>query len=180
MQLHLVDTDPALVAAWKEFFNPFPEVVVHHDNILAVADNTVVSPANGFGFMDGGIDQVYRDVFGPQVEQRMQEAIARRPEGHLPVGASLLLRTGHSRIPFLIVAPTMLMPEPASGSDCYRAMRAVLRLADQNAELVRAIYCPGLATGVGRVSPAIAAEEMARAYSDWNEARNGCGGNFEG
>ena len=40
--------------------------------------------------------------------------IPRRPEGHLPVGASLVVRTGHERIPHLIVAATMLSPETAS------------------------------------------------------------------
>jgi hypothetical protein len=60
-------------------------------------------------------------------EDLLAEAIARRPEGHLPVGASLVVRTGHPRIPYLIVAPTMVLPEAVSADHCYRAMRAVLR-----------------------------------------------------
>ena len=43
------------------------------------------------------------DFFGSQLQERVQDAIARRPGGHLPVGASLVVRTGHGRIPFLIV-----------------------------------------------------------------------------
>jgi O-acetyl-ADP-ribose deacetylase (regulator of RNase III) len=61
----------------------------------------------------------------------------------------------------------MLLPEAVGEDACYRALRAVLRLAGQNPQLARAVYCPGLATGVGGVAPAVAAQEMARAYADW-------------
>jgi O-acetyl-ADP-ribose deacetylase (regulator of RNase III) len=171
MHLYLADLDPALVAAWFEAFQPFPEVTISQADLLAVAENAVVSPANSFGFMDGGIDRAYTDFFGRQLERRVQEAIARRPEGHLPVGASLVVRTDNSRIPYLIVAPTMLLPEAVSEDHCYRAMRAILRVAAGLPEVGRAVFCPGLGTGVGMVAPRMAAREMAEAYSDWRRGR---------
>jgi O-acetyl-ADP-ribose deacetylase (regulator of RNase III) len=167
VQLYLVDVNPALVAAWKTFFEPFPQVIIRQGDILAAAHNAVASPANCLGFMDGGIDQVYADFFGAHVEDKVREAIARRPEGHLPVGAAVAVKTGHRRVPLLVVAPTMLLPEAVGEDTCYRAFRAVLRLAGQHRELGKAVYCPGLATGVGGVSPSDAAREMARAYADW-------------
>jgi O-acetyl-ADP-ribose deacetylase (regulator of RNase III) len=173
MRLSLVDLDCVLVTAWVEAFQSFPEVTIQQSDLLAVAENTVVSPANGFGFMDGGIDRVYADFFGRQVEVRVMEAIARRPEGHLPVGASLVVRTGHPRIPYLIVAPTMILPEAVNEDHCYRAMRAVLRLASQLPDVGREVFCPGLGTGVGMVPPQSAAKEMARAYSDWRRQAGG-------
>lgn len=60
MQLHLVDTNAVLVAAWKDEFQQIDDVAVLHANLLAVAENTVVSAANSFGFMDGGIDKALR------------------------------------------------------------------------------------------------------------------------
>jgi O-acetyl-ADP-ribose deacetylase (regulator of RNase III) len=39
-------------------------VTVHQVSILDVACDAVVSPANSFGFMDGGIDAVYLSLFG--------------------------------------------------------------------------------------------------------------------
>jgi O-acetyl-ADP-ribose deacetylase (regulator of RNase III) len=167
MRLHLVDADPEVVAALRDAFRSFPEVEVARGNLLAVAHNTVVSPANSYGFMDGGIDRAYLDFFGTAIEGRVREAIARRPEGHLPVGASLVIRTGHARIPYLLVAPTMLAPEAVTSDSCYRAMRAVLRLADSHTEAGQIIFCPGLGTGVGMVDPSQAAEAMAQAYKDW-------------
>lgn len=167
MRLHLVDYSGHLVNAWTEAFGQFPEVTVQQGDLLSIAENCVVSPANSFGFMDGGIDAAYRAFFGAQIKRTVQDAISRRPEGHLPVGASLVVRTGHQRVPFLIVAPTMMMPEQVESRHCYRAMRAVLRIAGADAEVGRDVYCPGLATGVGIVPPDNAAAMMAEAYRDW-------------
>jgi O-acetyl-ADP-ribose deacetylase (regulator of RNase III) len=83
------------------------------------------------------------------------------------VGASLAIRTGHARVPFLIVAPTMHTPEEVPSENCYRAMRAVLRLVEAESELALDVFCPGLATGTGRVPAADAAREMFKAYEDW-------------
>ena len=173
MKLHLVDTDALLVAAWRTEFASFPEVDIQHADILAVAHHCVVSPANSHGFMDGGIDDQYRKYFGPGIERIVQEAILQRPEEMLPVGASLAVRTGHQHIPWLIVAPTMEMPEPVPAEHSARAFGAVLRLAARHPELSTDIFCPGLATGVGHVPPDMAAKEMASAYSAWRiYARN--------
>ena len=169
MHLHLVDVNAAVVEAWKVAFDGFPEVSVQHGDILAVAHNTVVSPANSLGFMDGGIDAAYLAFFGPQIQSKVQDAIRRRPDGQLPVGASLIVRTGHPRIPFLVVAPTMMLPEAVSADHAYRALRAVLRIAGTDPEVGKDIFCPGLTTLTGRVAPAAAAGEMAAAYRDWKE-----------
>jgi O-acetyl-ADP-ribose deacetylase (regulator of RNase III) len=98
----------------------------------------------------------------------VREAVTRRPEGHLPVGASLVVHTGDTRVPFLIVAPTMSVPEEVMSNNCYRAMRAVLRVA--TGEVGRDVYCPGLATGVGMVPPENAAAMMSQAYGDWKRS----------
>jgi O-acetyl-ADP-ribose deacetylase (regulator of RNase III) len=170
MNLHLVDFNGHLVTAWIEAFKQFPEVSIDQGDLLAVAEHCVVSPANSYGFMDGGIDAAYRAFFGAQIERRVQEVVTQRPEGHLPVGASLVVRTGHERVPFLIVAPTMTVPEQVESRNCYRAMRAILRVAGTDAEVGRDVFCPGLATGVGMVRPRNAAAMMAEAYRDWKRS----------
>jgi O-acetyl-ADP-ribose deacetylase (regulator of RNase III) len=167
MNLHLVDFNGHLVNAWVEAFEQFPEVTIQQGDLLAVARHCVVSPANSYGFMDGGIDAAYRAFFGVQIERTVQDAVTRRPEGHLPVGAGLVVRTGHNRVPYMIVAPTMTVPEQVESRNCYRALRAVLRVAGTDAEIGQDVYCPGLATGVGMVPPENAATEMALAYGDW-------------
>jgi len=165
--LVLVDHMPDLVACWQQAFAAFPEVRISQGNILAVAENALVSPANSYGFMDGGIDQQYIDFFGPDLQAGVTNAIARRREGYLPVGASLIVATGHQRIPYLIVAPTMTIPEPVPASHSYRALLAALRAAQQQHAVIRQVFCPGLGTGTGRVPVEAAADEMAAAYRDW-------------
>jgi O-acetyl-ADP-ribose deacetylase (regulator of RNase III) len=118
--------------------------------------------------MDGGIDYVYYHYFGADIQVKVQQAIARRPEGMLPLGASLIVKTGDSKIPFLLVAPTMEMPGAVGFSHCYHAMVAILRAAHTSPQNISDVFCPGLATGVGRVAPEYAAQEMAVAYHDWN------------
>jgi O-acetyl-ADP-ribose deacetylase (regulator of RNase III) len=165
-----VDTDKDTADALKRAFSAFSEVCVLNDDLLAVAENTIVSPANSQGFMDGGIDAAYSAAI-PDVEDRVREAIARRPEGHLPLGAALIVSVTHARIQYVIAATTMLMPEAVDSTHAYRAMRAVLRVASAHHERVHSVYCPGLCTGVGMVSPRSAAEAMAKAYGDWKAPR---------
>jgi O-acetyl-ADP-ribose deacetylase (regulator of RNase III) len=167
--MHFVDTDGDVVQELRRAFAGIEEVVCAVGDILAVAENALVSPANSYGFMDGGIDAAYSAFFGPQLQSTVQDAINRRPGGLLPVGASLAVRTGHPRIPFLIVAPTMHTPEEVPSENCYRAMRAVLRLVQTETAIGSEVFCPGLATGTGRVPPADAAREMLRAFKDWRD-----------
>jgi O-acetyl-ADP-ribose deacetylase (regulator of RNase III) len=172
-RLTLVDTNADLVAAWQTTFRGL-SVAIEQGDILQLAENTLVSPANSLGIMDGGIDAAYTEYFGLALSAHVQEAISRRPEGLLPVGAAILLRTGHRRIPLLISAPTMELPGPVPATNAYRAMRAVLRTAAGAPGLVTHVYCPGLATGVGHVEPTDAAEAMARAFEDWSRSSDAC------
>jgi len=110
--------------------------------------------------------------FGTEIEAKVREAIGRRPEAHLPIGSSLIVNTGHAVIPFLLIAPTMESPEMVEPNNAYRAMRAILRIASAHEEIGRALFCPGLCTGVGRVQPLDAAKEMVRAYQDWSINRH--------
>lgn len=165
--LHLVDTNSELVRCWEESFAGLEGVWIQHADLLKVAHTCVVSPANSYGFMDGGIDQMYLSFFGRGIEDRVREAVLSRPEGYLPVGASLLIPTGHLAIPNLVLAPTMLMPERVETANAYRAMRAVLRI--MNTANLREVFCPGLGTGVGSIPPQEAAKMMADAYLHWQK-----------
>jgi O-acetyl-ADP-ribose deacetylase (regulator of RNase III) len=171
MKLRFVDINPLVAEALAESFSSHPEVEVRSGDILEEARHCLVSPANSFGFMDGGIDASYTAFFGLKLQSAVQAAISRRPEGMLPVGAALVVRTGHERIPFLIVAPTMETPGEVPASHAGRALRAVLRLMDAHPETGEDVYCPGLATHTGRVAPREASQSMLAAYEDWLSRR---------
>ncbi len=169
MNLHLVDVDADVVAAWRTHFAAFPEVDVQLGDILQIAENTIVSPANGYGNMDGGIDALYTEHFGYGPQREIQGQIARLNVGYLRVGQALLVKTGDPRIPYMISAPTMIVPEVVPASNCFFAMSAILRTASRHSDVVAEVYCPGLGTGTGKVPPDAAAREMALAYAKWKE-----------
>lgn len=130
---------------------------------------SVVSPANSQGFMDGGIDRIYTEYFGLRPQTELQSAISRLHAGELAVGASLVVSTGHERIPYLISAPTMVTPGPVPKENAFYAMSAVLNAATQHEDILEEVYCPGLCTDVGEVDADDAAEEMAFAYRKWKQ-----------
>ncbi|MEO0853348.1 MAG: macro domain-containing protein, partial [Cyanobacteria bacterium J06648_11] len=162
--LRLVDVNPAVVDAWRSAFRRFTEVSISHGDILEHAICSVVSPANSYGFMDGGIDAIYTRYFGLRPQTELQEIIARREDQKLPVGSGVLIRTGHDRIPFLISAPTMETPGPVPKQNAFYAMSAVLNTLTKHKDKLTEVYCPGLCTDVGHVEPEDAATEMAFAY----------------
>ncbi len=166
MKLVLVDQNRVLVDHWKREFAAFPEVGVVRGHILSLAQNAIVSPANGYGVMDGGIDLLYLQYFGMEVQDRVLDAISRRQEGYLPVGTSIVVKTGHPQIQYLVVAPTMVVPEPVPPANSFFAMSAALRAARSNTGITH-LYCPGLGTGTGQIPPELAAAEMANAYGKW-------------
>jgi len=153
------------VRAWKHAFAPYSEIDISEDDILTVATTCIVSPANSHGFMDGGIDAQYTEFFGLRPQTELQHHIEKR--GELLVGASVVVRTGHQRIPYMICAPTMRSPGAVPKANAFYAMAAVLNAVTRNRDLLPDVFCPGLCTGTGRVSAADAASEMAHAYAKW-------------
>ena len=179
--LTLVGTDVALVNSWRDEFAPHPSVAITHDTIFAVDANTLVSPANSFGVMDGGLDAKLRDFFGPQIEGRVRQSIAQQYHGELPVGLACTVETGHERYRYLICAPTMRCPADVSGTvNAYLAMKAILNEAICHPSPLQ-VAVPGLCSLTGRMSASQVARQMRIAYervvvgkyrySHWREER---------
>ena len=56
MNIVLADRQKVVVEAWKDALGRSANVTIHHGSIFDVACDALVSPANSFGFMDGGLD----------------------------------------------------------------------------------------------------------------------------
>lgn len=172
LKVFLIGKQKDLVKAWEKELHQFPDVFCIEGDILDLAEGCIVSPANSYGYMDGGIDRYYVEFFGQKVQQELQIAIQiyckkNREFQYLPVGASVLVETGHLKIPYMIAAPTMISPGPVGKENSFFAMSAVLNCAWANRDKIKNIYCPGLATGIGKVPHKLAANEMATAYRKW-------------
>jgi len=179
MKIILAAVDDLLARAWERFCGDIDGVSIHRGSILDVECDAVISPANSFGFMDGGVDALYLDYFGPDIQMRLRRAIYERCHGELLVGAADIVETSDERIPYLIATPTMRVPMVLRESvNAYLAARAALllvlhgvfvdgeRRGQRIADHVAAVAFPGLGTGVGKMSASTCARQVRAAIND--------------
>jgi O-acetyl-ADP-ribose deacetylase (regulator of RNase III) len=161
-KVHLRDNNAILVDSWKKYFKD-TTVEISQGDIFEHKAQAIVSPANSFGFMSGGIDLAYRDKFGLSVEKLVQKNIDMHYYGELAVGQALSVPMRGQDYKHLIVAPTMRIPMNVDNTmNAYLAFRAALLRA--KAIDVESIICPGIATGAGKMCVDMAARQMFIAY----------------
>src|SRR5690242_11523848 len=114
LSFSLRDRNPAVVSAWRQRFAGCADVAVSEGDIFAEPADAIVSPANSFGFMDGGIDLVYSRRFGWALEERPRTLLRANHDGELPVGQAVIVETGDPAFPLLVSAPTMRVPMDVS------------------------------------------------------------------
>ncbi len=185
MQIFLRDNNQAIAAEWQSLFSDFADVNVSCGDIFAEGPwldaEAIVSPANSFGFMDGGIDFVYSSYFGWGVSDKLRELLWTEYGGELLVGQAVVIdmrltnpnaehKVRIDRMPYLISAPTMRVPSDVSKTvNAYLAFVASLRVAEKQG--IKSILCPGLGTAIGRLSPQGCAIQMYEAYKHYNRPR---------
>ncbi len=173
MKLILVAPAPLLCKAFHEHFKELPNIEIVNDYFENLAEfDCMVSAANSFGLMDGGVDAAIIRFFGDALMQKVQQRILDEYLGEQPVGTSLIVETNHPKHPFIAHTPTMRVPMSIARTDnVYLAMWAMLlaiRHHNRHAELpIDIIACPGLGTATGRVPYPEAARQMALAYKNF-------------
>lgn len=168
MRLHLRDRNPANAEALEREFRGVAGVEVSCGDIFDATADAIVSPANSFGFMDGGIDLAYSERFGWDLQERLQDLLRREYAGELPVGQAVIVESHAEDIPWLVSAPTMRVPADVSGTvNAYLAFRAALLAVRRHRDepRIERLLCPGLCTAIGRMPPARAARQMAQAWT---------------
>ncbi len=164
------------------------DVSFHHGNVQEVHGKqfAFVSPANSFGFMDGGIDYAYSREMFHGVERALKARIRDGPylseldRPYLPIGSALLVPvadTTHHAHCYLLASPTMWLPQSVTRTrNAYVAFFAVLSLVERYNRAsngtrypIRTIVCPALCTGVGHMPVAEAAKQMVEALEDFLE-----------
>src|SRR5689334_14490717 len=109
-KVYIRDSNEMLVKFFQAYFRGFPEVEVSHGNILDVKAEAIISPGNSFGDMGGGIDLIYREKFGLDVEKLVKRNIDMHYYGELPIGEAVCVPMRKQDYKYLIVAPTMRLP----------------------------------------------------------------------
>lgn len=171
-----------MVKAWKQLWKDHKDVEISQGDIFgedAPITDAIVSPANSFGFMDGGIDAVYSQRW-PHLQGKLQKHLLENYFGELPVGnatiipvaADDVIKPGNKEdFNYLISAPTMRIPHDIRGTvNAYLAFRAtIIEVLKFNEGLtenlhIKTILCPGLGTAIGMMPHPIAAMQM---YFAW-------------
>ncbi len=172
-KLILVDPKSDLVKEWKQSFNKLPnvEIVSGYFEDLPEFD-CMVSAANSFGLMDGGVDLAISRFFGWDLMADVQRKIIAEYLGEQPVGTSMIVETNHDKHPYIAHTPTMRVPLPISRTDnVYLAMWAMLREIWRHNQIserpINIVACPGLGTLTGRVPAKEAARQMSLAYRNF-------------
>ncbi|MFK7905037.1 MAG: Appr-1-p processing protein, partial [Chitinophagales bacterium] len=85
MNYLLIDKKPEMIAAWRSFFEAEENVKILHGDLTETLVDAIVSPANSFGFMDGGVDYAISERLGWDFQLVLQQKIKELPEGELMV-----------------------------------------------------------------------------------------------
>ncbi|OJJ14010.1 phage tail protein [marine bacterium AO1-C] len=172
-KLILVDPNPSVFAALQTAFEPHEKVEVVQDFFEKLpAFDCMVSAANSFGLMDGGVDLAIINYFGIELQYRVQERIIKGFRGEQPVGTSIIVPTQNPRHPYIAHTPTMRVPLRITRTDnVYNAMFAMLLAVEQHnqsgKQKIDVVACPGLGTATGGVPHDEAARQMELAYRNF-------------
>ena len=171
LRLILVDPDDRLCEAWREAFTGHHAVTIVTGRFQELAEfDCMVSAANSFGLMDGGVDLAVARFFGEALVDRVQAHIRHEYFGEQPIGTSFIVETGNPEHPYVAHTPTMRIPMSIRTTDyVYLAMWAMLRAVhhhNRTTQLppIRTVACPGLGTGAGEMPAVEAARQMEIAY----------------
>ena len=166
MKIQLVDINPVMCNFWKLHFSDCEDVEVFCGDFFTLPTDCVVSPANSFGFMNGGLDALITKKLGIKTQEKLQKKIQEEFNGELLVGQATLIETEFPEIPYCISAPTMRVPLLLTGSvNVYLAAKAVFILLLQNPQ-IQTVTISGLGTGVGKIPFDICAKHMRQAYNE--------------
>lgn len=172
MKILLRDRNSTIVEAWKTVFSGYRDIEVSQGDIFNVQADSIISPANSFGFMDGGIDLAYTEYFGEQLQDRLKKLIHNEYYGEIPVGFAVVIETRNPAIKYLVSCPTMRVPENVENTvNAYLAFRAGLIAVkkwnnENSGKIIDSILCPGLGTLTGNIKPYSCAIQMNYAYDN--------------
>jgi O-acetyl-ADP-ribose deacetylase (regulator of RNase III) len=171
LRITLCDSNSEMVQAWATRFSGVDSVEILEGNLLNLNCQALVSPANSFGDMGGGIEQHIDRFYGGAAQPAVMATIADRFYGEMPVGIAVIIPMSSKCFPFLVTSPTMRIPGNVFGSiNAYLSMRAALIAILQHNSIginrIESVAVPGLCSGVGGMSCDEVAQQMRTAHDN--------------
>ncbi|WP_213239648.1 macro domain-containing protein [Citrobacter braakii] len=169
---------PEISAAFVYYFADDENVEVISKPFETIPNfDCMVSAANSFGLMDGGVDAAITAYFGHQLQKRVQQRIIKDWLGEQPVGTAFVIESGDSNHPWLVHAPTMRVPMIIDGTDAvynatWAALLAVHRhnLTASEDSQIKSVVFPAMGAGCGQVAPNSVASQMKLAWTNFNNS----------
>ncbi len=193
MKIYLLDRNLEMFLEWEAQFADCPEVDVVMDDFSHFMKGhkiqCVVSPANSYGFMNGGYDKAITDYFGMELMDAVQQYIVENFYGEQPVATSFIIdipENGRNRARSssisenggttgsdggaisqssqkLIHTPTMRTPSKIREPEIiYQCMRTTLMTAIKNN--IESIVIPAFGGATGKVPYKTIAKLMKLGY----------------
>jgi len=174
IDFHFVDMNKEVVQTFTSVFSDCPNITVRRGNILSQKADCIVSPANSFACMDGGVDKAINYTLN-YISKEVKEWIDNVYFGEQPVGTCLLIpirEENYNGYRFLAHTPTMRVPKDVSNSEnAYCAFRALLtRLVHHNRskknenQQIKSVVLTSFCAGAGMMDKLVAAKQMRLAY----------------
>jgi O-acetyl-ADP-ribose deacetylase (regulator of RNase III) len=171
MKFILADYNKELIEAWKEEFKEYDNFEFYCGDVFDKNADLLGSPANSFGFMNGGIELAYSNKMGWHIQEEFQRRIKEEFDGEILVGQACVIETGFQQFPNIILAPTMRVPMYLDGTpNVYLSAKAIFLAAkrfEMNNSGSLTCLIPGLGTGTGYVPFKTCAQKMRMAYEDF-------------
>ena len=167
MKIYLLDINEKITKAWENEFKECDNVFVVKDDFAHFMKTykdieCIVSPANSFGYMNGGYDEAITNYFGLGVEKEVRRFIDKNLFGEQPVGTSIMVNIPNTSKK-LIHTPTMRLPSPILDYlVIYQCMRTTLMMAINNR--INSIVIPAFGGSTGKVLPDVIAKYMKSGY----------------
>lgn len=164
MKLTIATLNEDIYEIFKKMFDDEPDVNIYLGSAFNISADALVSPANSFGYMDGGFDAQIVDNLGSSIETQVRYEIEACYFGEINIGEAFRLFIDKRSYKYLIVAPTMRVPMDVHlTTNAYVAFRAMLREAFICIH-IKSIVTPTFCTGIGKMDPYVAATQMKMAY----------------
>lgn len=174
MNIFIITNSDEAYLIFKMMFLMYKNVTVVNSDFLAFMDKyenveCIVSPANSYGYMNGGFDAAISDYFGWNFQEKVQQYIKDNYYGEQLVGSSFIIDAPKNKK--LIHTPTMIEPSIIKDETVvYTAMRSTLICALNND--IKSIVIPTFGTGTGEVSYQVAANLMRKGLHQILVAQN--------
>jgi O-acetyl-ADP-ribose deacetylase (regulator of RNase III) len=174
LEIRFVDRNVDVIQAYASLFSKESNVKMRVGDILKEESGALVSPANCYGNMDGGIDKKYNEYFSKMdLESEIMGYINDFHGGKLEIGNAQIIPTNSEKFKYVIFSPTVQKPgELAKPENIQKAMFAIInevtiynkKFPSENRLEIDKILIPGLGTGYGNLNPIVSAQYAKKGY----------------